>query len=187
MLTFTDTLCTGHLTILEETRGTVPAAGCPDWAEQYNPGVDLNCPACSAPALQFDGDSSFACEYCGITLVAGRIECPACGERNPRAAEQCQNCGEPLSIVASIIDRQGSPGPPLWMRRLRSQVGDLKLREEQASQTRLAAFQEVDRRRIAHETAAHARQQARDSNLLFYGLIGVLAVVLLGLVLAALL
>lgn len=148
--------------------------------------MDLNCPACGAPGLAFDGDASFECEYCGINLFAERLECPACGERNSRAAEECQNCGEPLSIVASIIDRQGSPGPPLWVRRLSKQVGDLKLREEQASQARLAAFQEIDRRRIANETAAHARQQERDSNLLFYGLIAVLTVVLLGMVLVAL-
>lgn len=147
--------------------------------------MDFHCPACGAPELEFDGESTFACEYCGTTLVAGRIECPACGERNSRAAENCSNCGEPLSIVASILDRQGSLGPPLWVRRLRSQVGELKLREEQASLSRFAAFQEVDQRRLAQEAAARARQQERDSNILFYGLLAVLGVMLIAFVLFA--
>ncbi len=148
--------------------------------------MDLECPACGAPELGFDEEFTFECEYCGTTLVAGRLDCPACGERNSRAAELCTNCGEPLSIVASILDRQGSLGPPLWVRRLRSQVAELKQREEQASQSRFAAFQEIDQRRIAYETASHARQQERDSNIIFYGVIAVLVVVLVAFVIAAL-
>lgn len=150
--------------------------------------MDLHCPACGAPELEFDEEATFHCEYCGTMLVAGRIDCPACGERNTQAAELCSNCGEPLSIVASILDRQqGSLGLPLWVRRLRSQVADLKEREQQASQSRFAAFQEIDQRRIAYETAAHARQQARDSNIIFYGLIGILVVALVVLAIAAIL
>lgn len=118
--------------------------------------------------------------------MAGRIDCPACGERNSRAAELCTNCGEPLSIVASVLDRQqGSLGTPLWVRRLRSQVVDLKQLEEQASLTRLTAFQEIDQRRLAQEAAAQAAQQARDSNILFYGLIGILVIALIALAIAA--
>ncbi len=149
--------------------------------------MDLRCPACSAPNLEFDGDSTFDCSYCGTALVAGRINCPACGELNSQAAELCDNCGEPLSIVASIIDRQGTLGPPLWVRRLRSQVADLKQREEQASVERFAAFQEVDQRRMQAEARAHARQRSRDSNIIFYGLAGVLLVVLLAFIIVAIL
>lgn len=77
------------------------------------------------------------------------------------------------------MDRQGSLGPPLWIRRLRSQVGALKRSEAVASEERLAAFQEIDRRRIEAETLAHARQKQRDSNIIFYGLAGILVVALL--------
>lgn len=147
--------------------------------------MDLRCPACLAPNLEFDGDSTFECTYCGTTLVAGQINCPACGEQNSQAAELCGNCGEPLSIVASIIDRQGRLGPPLWVRRLRSQVADLKQREERASEERFAAFQLTDQRRMQAEATAHAQQRTRDSNIIFYGLAGILVVVLLAFIIAA--
>lgn len=148
--------------------------------------MELTCPACSAPELEFDGEATFECAYCGTTLVASQINCPACGTLNAQGADECSNCGEPLSIVASVLDRQGSLGTPLWVRRLRSQVADLKQREQQASDERMAAFQQIDQRRIAAEAAAQARQRAKDSNIIFYGLVGVLVVILLAFVIAAL-
>jgi hypothetical protein len=141
--------------------------------------VDILCPACTAPDLVFDGEHTFSCEYCGTTLVAGRIECPACGFQNSRAAELCANCAEPLSIVASIMDRQGSLGPPLWIRRLRSQVGALKKSEARASAERFAALAEIDLRRIEAETDAATRQEEKDRNIIFYGLVAILVVALL--------
>lgn len=77
------------------------------------------------------------------------------------------------------MDRQGSLGPPLWIRRLQSQVGELKRSEAAASEQRFAAFQEIDQRRIRAETLSQARQQQRDSNIIFYGLVGILVVALL--------
>lgn len=148
--------------------------------------MELICPACSAPDLSFDGDLTFECSYCGTTLVAGSTDCPACGERNSKAAELCANCGEPLSIVASVLDRQGTPGPPLWIRRLRTQVVSLKATEEEASAERLTAFRKIDERRMAHEAASQARQQAKDSNIIFYGLAGLLVLVLIVFLVAAL-
>jgi predicted amidophosphoribosyltransferase len=144
--------------------------------------VDLVCPACTASELSFDGEFTFVCAYCGTTLVAGGIECPACGLKNSKAAEFCTNCSEPLSIVASIMDRQGYLGPPLWVRRLQSQVGELKRSEAQASDERFAAFQDIDRRRIQAESIAQASQEHKDRNIIFYGLVAILAAALLALV-----
>lgn len=152
----------------------------------YNPPVDLTCAVCTASGLINDGQGNFDCEYCGTHFVTERIECPACTELNLKGADICTNCGEPLSIVASVIDRQGSTGNPLWIRRLQSQVADLKEREARASAERFDEFVEIDRRRKAAEAGAYARQQQSDRNILFYGAAAVLLIVLIVLVLLVL-
>ncbi|MFQ5942198.1 MAG: hypothetical protein ACE5JF_01465 [Anaerolineales bacterium] len=151
----------------------------------YNPPVDLICPACTAPELVADGGGNFDCPYCGTHFIAERTECPACGELNDHGADLCSNCGEPLSIVASVIDRQGGSGQLLWIRRLQSQVADLKESEARASADRFEEFMEIDRRRKVAEAEAHARQQQTDRNILFYGAAAILLVVLMVLVIIA--
>jgi ribosomal protein S27AE len=147
--------------------------------------VDLTCAACTAPALIADDEGNFDCGYCGTHFVTERTECPACGELNPKGADDCFNCGEPLSIVASVIDRQGSTGNPLWIRRLQSQVAALKESEARASEDRFEEFVEIDRRRKAAEEQAYARQKQTDRNILFYGAAALLFIVLVILVLVA--
>lgn len=144
----------------------------------YNPPVELTCAACTAPALAADNQGNFDCDYCGTHFVTERTECPACGELNLKGADNCSNCGEPLSIVASVIDRQGSTGNPLWIRRLRSQVASLKESEARASEDRFEEFVEIDRRRKAAEAEAYARQKQTDRNILFYGAAAILIIVL---------
>lgn len=151
----------------------------------YNPPVDLVCPACTAPELNADGEGNFDCPFCGTRFITERTECPACGELNEQGADRCSNCGEPLSIVASVLDRQGSTGQPLWIRRLHTQVADLKESEARASADRFEEFMEMDRRRMKAEAEAHARQRQTDGNIIFYGAAAVLLMVLLLLVLVA--
>jgi hypothetical protein len=147
--------------------------------------VDLTCAACTAPALTADSEGNFDCDYCGTHFVAERTECPACSELNLKGADDCSNCGEPLSIVASVIDRQGTTGNPLWIRRLKSQVAALKESEARASEDRFEEFVDIDRRRKAAEAEAFARQKQTDWNILFYGAAAVLLIVLVVLVLVA--
>jgi hypothetical protein len=147
--------------------------------------VDLTCAACTAPALAADSEGNFNCDYCGTHFVTERTECPACGELNLKGADDCSNCGEPLSIVASVIDRQGSIFNPLWIRRLQAQVAGLKESEARASEERFEELMTIDRRRKAAEAEAYARQIQTDRNILFYGAAAVLLIVLVVLVLVA--
>ena len=153
----------------------------------YNPHVDLTCPACAAPGLITDGQGHFHCDYCGAHLVTDRTECPACGELNDQGADICSNCSEPLSIVASVIDRQGTTGRPLWIRRLRSQVADLKESEARASADRFEHLMDIDRRRQSAEAEAMAGQRLKDRNILFYGVAAALVIVFIIILLAAIL
>ncbi len=151
----------------------------------YNPPVELTCAACTAPALIADDQGNLECDYCGTQFLTERTECPACGELNLKGADICSNCDEPLSIVARVIDRQGSKSNPLWIRRLQSQVANLKESETRASGDRFEKFVEIDRKRMAAEAKAHARQKETDRNILFYGAAVVLLIALVVLVLVA--
>ena len=153
----------------------------------YNPHVDLTCPACAAPDLITDRQGNIDCDYCGTHLVTKRTECPACGELNDQGADTCSKCSEPLSIVASVIDRQGTTGRPLWIRRLRTQVADLKEREARASANRFEQLMDIDRRRKSAAAEALAGQQRKDRNILFYGGAAALGMVFVLLLLAAIL
>ena len=153
----------------------------------YNPPVDLTCATCTAPGLIAGSEGNFDCAYCGTHFITERTECPSCTEVNLKAADHCSNCGEPLSIVASVIDRQGSTGNPLWIRRLRSQVADLKESEARASEDRFEEFVEIDRRRKTADAEAHARQRQTDKNIIFYGAAAILIVAFVILVLTAIL
>ena len=145
--------------------------------------MELACPACTAPELISDREGNFDCPYCGTHFVVERTQCPACGTLNEKGADDCYNCGEPLSIVASVIDRQGTTGRLLWIRRLQSQVADLKQSEERASADRFEEFAEIDRRRMQAEAEAFARQQQTDRNIIFYGAAAMLIIILVVLVL----
>lgn len=146
------------------------------------PGLD--CPACTSTGLVFDGKSAFECQYCGILLAAQRTVCPSCGAENLAGADLCFNCAEPLSIVASVLNRQGGKGPPLWLRRLRSQVGAIQVAEAQASARRFESLMDVDRRRMKFEAEEQIRGRERDRQLLFYGAVGILGLILLMLLIA---
>ncbi len=145
----------------------------------------LECPACTAAGLFFDGEAAFECQYCGIALAAQRMVCPTCGAENQEGADLCFNCHEPLSIVASVLNRQGGTGPPLWLRRLRTQVGALKVAEAEASARRFEALVDVDRRRLKSEAEERVRSRERDRQLLFYGAAGLLGLILLLLLILA--
>lgn len=142
----------------------------------------LICPACTAPSLTFDKQGILECPYCGTRIVGEAHVCSACRHLNPVEAEQCLNCGEPLTLTARVMLRQGNAsGEPLFLRRARGQAADLKSRGDQTSEQRMDRFREMDRQRQARDAEGLARQRARDRQLLVVsaGALGVLVIAIL--------
>lgn len=100
-------------------------------------------------------------------------------------AEVCPHCGESLTLVGTVIARQGTGGPPSWLAAARSTAAALKAEDEQASHQRLGALWDVDRRRIQAEAEAEARRREQDRQILTWGAAASAAILLLFIVLAA--
>jgi hypothetical protein len=130
----------------------------------------MNCPKCSTPGLEVTDDGTIDCPNCGI-LQTGRLKlCPACGHENPFNAESCIVCDEPLTIVSQIMIMQSDHNQPFRLKQVRSQASAIKEREERASQHRMEAFQEIDRRReqaLAEAQEAQKVYQRRVSTVMF--------------------
>lgn len=140
----------------------------------------LTCPACGAPGMTPDVHGFLECPYCGGHLAGEPVCCPACDQVNLPRAETCSRCGEPLTLTAQVMSRRGGQGSPLWLTRARSQAGDLKGTEEQASQVRMQSLLEVDRVREEALRTASAERAAQDRKLmrtLAIGLAGLLIVI----------
>ena len=130
----------------------------------------MNCPKCSAPDLEVTDNGTIDCPNCGI-LQTGRLNvCPACGHENSLSAENCIVCDEPLTIVCQIMIMQSDHSQPFRLKQIRSQASAIKEREERASQQRMEAFQEIDRRReqaLAEAQEAQKVHQRRVSTVMF--------------------
>lgn len=129
------------------------------------------CPACGESSLREINPGEFECSACGTSFVSTSKNCPSCGQPNPWLAEDCSECGEPLSISAQVILRQTDIGEPYWLRKTRSRAEKIKQSEQQASETRMEVFQEIDRRRLESEAQAIAEQKSRDTRLLTIALV----------------
>lgn len=125
----------------------------------------LDCPLCNEHDLTTSVNGTFTCGTCGTNLVGESTRCPSCLKENGPGADVCAFCGEPLSIVARVLDRHGVLGPPLWLRRVRSQVAALQAQELEASDLRMETFRELDQRREQEQSEAAARQRARDQQM----------------------
>lgn len=141
----------------------------------------MRCPACTSPGLLSVRGGGFRCDYCGTVFLVQPIRCPACGWENPRRSELCANCGEPLTMVAQVLTRQGTTGMPIWLGRVRNRAGDLKAQEARASEKRMERLMEIDRRRQLEDARQLARQRANDRRMvLVVGLaLGVFGIVVL--------
>ena len=150
----------------------------------------LSCPACTAPSLEFNTEGILICPYCGTRIIGEAQVCSACGHLNPRHAEQCLECGEPLTVIARVVLRQGNAArSPAFLERARGQAAGLKADEVRASQERMDRFREMDRLRLTEEAEALARQQVRDRQILIASasVLGVLVIAIFIGLLAALL
>jgi hypothetical protein len=135
------------------------------------------CPACTAPRLIVVQKGELKCSYCGSSFRGVPLICPSCGWINTIEAEDCPVCGEPLTVVAQVIHRQDTSGGPQWMKRVQSQLGEMRSAEEQASQIRLKALQEIDHSR-EKALAEQKEQQSKADRTLFASMtiIGILII-----------
>ena len=120
----------------------------------------MDCPKCSTPDLEVAEDGTIDCPNCGILQTDRLKVCPACGHENAFNAENCLVCEEPLTIVSQIMIMQSDHSQPFRLKQVRSQASAIKEREERASQRRMEAFQEIDRRREQAVTEAQEAQKA---------------------------
>ncbi len=148
----------------------------------------LICPACTAPSLSFDAQGILICPYCGTRIVSDALVCSACSQINPPEAEQCLNCGEPLTMTARVVLRQGKAArEPFFLERARGMAAGLKSQEDLASRERMDRFREMDRSRQMRDAKELARRETRDRKLLLAsaGALGILVIaILIGLLFA---
>jgi len=142
------------------------------------------CLACTAPDLVQLSKFELQCSYCKSSFTGKPLLCPACGWINNNDEDICQDCGEPLNVVAQVISRQGQSGTPRWWSRVQSQAGEIKSQEEAASQKRYAALEEIDRRRMEANRKDLEKQRERDKGIL---IVVVVIFVVVALILLALL
>lgn len=88
--------------------------------------------------------------------------CPSCDTPHASGAETCSVCGEPLTGVARVLTSSAAPRQPRWLDQNRKRARDLKRTETSAADERMAAFLEIDRRRLEQERAVAARTAARE-------------------------
>lgn len=87
-------------------------------------------------------------------------------------------------MIAQVLTRQRTTGPPMWLGRVRGRAGDLKEQGARASEQRLEHLQEIDRRRQLEDARELARQRATDRQIMLVlgvalGILGVVVVVLI--------
>lgn len=104
--------------------------------------------------------------------------CPACGKPHAVGAQTCSHCGEPLTNVARVLTGARAPDQPRWLAQTRQRATDLRRSAADASDQRMEALRETDRRRIAAEQAVAARTQARERRAVLMA--GVVVLVMLG-------
>lgn len=137
------------------------------------------CPACTAPGLTIMQKGELKCGYCGSTFRGIPLICPSCSWINNIEAEDCPECGEPLTVFAQVIHRRDTAGEPQWRRRVQSQLGEMRSAEDRASQIRLQAFQEIDQSREKAVAEQKAQQSKADRTL--YTLVAIIGIfVILG-------
>lgn len=136
------------------------------------------CPACTAPDLKLVSKFKLECDYCGSTFTGKPVLCPACGWINTPGSNVCPDCGEPLDVISQVLSRKEVEGGPQWLQRVRSQAEAIKLEEEEASQRRYQALEEIDRRRKEAEFLENARQRERDKGIFFAVLVVFIIVII---------
>ncbi len=135
------------------------------------------CPACTAPGLTIVQKGELRCSYCKSTFTGIPLICPSCGWINTIEAENCPECGEPLTVVSQVFHRHDTTEGPQWRQRVQSQLGELISSEERASQLRFQELQELDKKREEAIAEQKAHRSKTDRTLLtIISIIGLLII-----------
>ena len=130
------------------------------------------CPICTEPQLVSPQPGVLECQYCHARIVNGLLICPSCKRATQIGGEQCNSCGEPLSVVGAVISRQISRSASQRLDQMRGQAGEIKAKAEKHSRARMSEFTDIDQRRIRAERQAATEQKIRDQSILRYTAIG---------------
>ena len=134
------------------------------------------CPNCG----HYNEEGVRHCALCGADIIR---DCPACGWDNWVLAEHCVQCGRNMDVIEQMA-RRWQQTTQQRLEDFRAGVGEIKEREERASQARMAGFLEVERKR--QEALAQARETQKRRDQQMYLLIGIAIVVLVFFVILAL-
>jgi ribosomal protein S27AE len=171
--------------------------------------TDLECPNCGAGEMVAGESQQLTCAFCGSSFgEAARIcpecghyndaqvrhcsrcgtrllrDCPACGTDNWVLADHCVECGRNLDLIERMT-RRWKQSTQEWLYGQRESMGALKEAEERASQERMAALMEAERKRQEAIALAQESQRQRDRQL--YAVMGAALVVFVIIVVLALL
>jgi predicted amidophosphoribosyltransferase len=127
--------------------------------------TEAHCPICESAELSKAADGSLRCPACGVRFSADGILCPGCGASNAFHLDRCKYCGEPLTSFGRALSRQGAGRRPYKLDQVRLTSARIRAQEEQASQERLGALEEIDNLRIQQEAKAAQAAAARDRKL----------------------
>ena len=131
-----------------------------------------NCPICNEPQLINPQPGVLECQYCHAKIVNGLLICPSCKRANQIGQEHCNRCGEPLSVVGTVINRQIRGSASQRLDQMRVQANEIKASAEKHSRARMSEFTELDQRRIQAEKQAAQEQKLRDQTILRNAAIG---------------
>ena len=159
---------------------------------------EITCSNCSGAGLELQPDGQVVCRYCGTpNVMAGPVcpncehvnspgaqqcancrlalvrTCPTCGLQNWSGAERCVRCGRALDAVALMSARLQDPSALFHDQQASAPA--LKAQEEADSQRRMAHMLELERRLQQSTWEAARRTAARDRQIMFWVLVGVIA------------
>ena len=125
------------------------------------------CPNCGT---YHEHEQAF-CRQCGDPLAR---MCPKCQTSNWVGDEYCQQCGSAMDLL-ELMKLQHEAQSLESQRRRSAQIQDIKQREEEAAQKRMAELEAIETERQRWEQEQKANQRKQEM-LMFAGL-GVVAVI----------
>jgi RNA polymerase subunit RPABC4/transcription elongation factor Spt4 len=118
------------------------------------------CPACGSTQLNALEGRTFACQNCGNHFDIGL--CPACGSLVAEGLEACPTCGRALTLLPQVISRHTDPRVPQWLADVRGRAEAIKITSAAASDARMQVFDDIDRKRVAHNHEQAAQRRGAD-------------------------
>lgn len=143
------------------------------------------CLICGSSDVQVGAEDEAVCQQCGAAFTISPLSCPSCSYLNAPDAESCEACGEPLSLVARVIERQLAQPALRRLDQVRAQAPALKAQGEKASEARMSAYRRAEMLR-ARELRRMSAARAQEDRHLLLAAAAAVAFVLIVLVAAAL-